>query len=151
MAVAVEATETKKTFIIWESWNQFGFDSESCSVLKKKKLSLKVGANSLNSVINKNKNYGCQFYEFLMGTLFSFLTNWWTAGMLSPQNPATFVCLDRYKERGLLGWSSFGRETQKCASAYLWIFVFYTFKVTFVSIIFSAMAAGTGEGAQLSD
>lgn len=150
MAVGVEATENKKRFISWESWNQFGFDSESCSVLKKKRLSLKVGANSLNSVINKNKNYGFQFYEFLMGTLFSFLTNWWNAGMLSPPNPATFVDLDHYKERGLWGWS-FGRETRKCASAYFWIFVFYTFKVTFVSIIFSDTAAGTGEGAQLSD
>lgn len=117
---------------------------------KKKKLFLKVGANSLNSVINKNKNYGFQFYEFLMGTLFSFLTNWWNAGMLSPSNPATFVDLDHYKERGLWGWS-FGRETQKCDSAYFWIFVFYPFKVTFVSIIFSTTAAGTGEGAQLSD
>lgn len=40
MAAGEEATENKKRFISRESWNQFGFDSESCSVLKKKKNSL---------------------------------------------------------------------------------------------------------------
>lgn len=61
--------------------------------------------------------------------------------------PATFVYLDCYKERELLGLSSFCRETQKRASACLWILVFYTFKTT--SHVFSAIAVGKGSAVRL--